>query len=227
MYFSRLQPSSPHAILDRIMKSQKGNEPYSLHRELYAFFPETPPKERPFLFRQMVDERGRPKIFLLSERKPEERPHWQLETKPYQPQLRTGDYLHFSLRANPVVCQYGKRHDVVMAKIHPLKKAGTPFNRSDLIRQAGLEWLHAKSSACGFAFKDERVRVDGYRQAKLFRNAKTHSKAKLQESAIQFSQMDFEGLLQVTHPDAFQEALCKGIGRARGFGCGLLLIRRP
>jgi CRISPR system Cascade subunit CasE len=38
--------------------------------------------------------------------------------------------------------------------------------------------------------------------------------------------LDFEGVLEVTDPVRFLAALANGFGRARAFGCGLMLIRR-
>jgi CRISPR system Cascade subunit CasE len=41
-----------------------------------------------------------------------------------------------------------------------------------------------------------------------------------------FSSVDFTGELQITDLEKFQQALFTGIGRAKAFGCGLLMIRR-
>ncbi|MCI0724558.1 MAG: type I-E CRISPR-associated protein Cas6/Cse3/CasE [Acidobacteria bacterium] len=38
--------------------------------------------------------------------------------------------------------------------------------------------------------------------------------------------MDFSGMLFVINPKAFAVALHKGIGPAKAFGCGLMLVRR-
>lgn len=43
---------------------------------------------------------------------------------------------------------------------------------------------------------------------------------------IQFSSVDYEGLVEVTDPGKLRSALVEGIGRAKAFGCGLLLVRR-
>lgn len=43
---------------------------------------------------------------------------------------------------------------------------------------------------------------------------------------ISLSTVEFSGALTVTEPDAFNRALLRGIGHAKGFGCGLLLVRR-
>jgi len=36
----------------------------------------------------------------------------------------------------------------------------------------------------------------------------------------------FDGLLRITDPDAFRATLIRGIGPAKAFGCGLMLVRR-
>ncbi|MDH5718652.1 MAG: type I-E CRISPR-associated protein Cas6/Cse3/CasE [Spirochaetia bacterium] len=38
--------------------------------------------------------------------------------------------------------------------------------------------------------------------------------------------VDFSGILRVTDPDKFRFTLTNGIGRAKAFGCGLLLLKR-
>ena len=43
---------------------------------------------------------------------------------------------------------------------------------------------------------------------------------------IEYSTLDFAGILEVTDPERFQNTLFNGIGPAKGFGCGLLLVRR-
>lgn len=43
---------------------------------------------------------------------------------------------------------------------------------------------------------------------------------------ISLSTLDFEGELSVTDPGIFLSALFKGIGPAKAFGCGLMLVRR-
>ncbi|MCI0421919.1 MAG: type I-E CRISPR-associated protein Cas6/Cse3/CasE [Acidobacteria bacterium] len=43
---------------------------------------------------------------------------------------------------------------------------------------------------------------------------------------IELSTLDFEGVLLVTEPDRFLRALLSGIGPAKAFGCGLMLVRR-
>jgi CRISPR system Cascade subunit CasE len=41
-----------------------------------------------------------------------------------------------------------------------------------------------------------------------------------------FSSVDFEGEIEVMDAELFTKALFDGIGPAKGFGCGLMLVRR-
>jgi len=41
-----------------------------------------------------------------------------------------------------------------------------------------------------------------------------------------FSSVDFDGEVEVTDQNLFVNALFAGIGPAKGFGCGLMLVRR-
>ena len=59
--------------------------------------------------------------------------------------------------------------------------------------------------------------MDGYR---------THTVRRRGRAPICFSTLDFSGLLTVTAPEKFLSALYGGIGPAKGFGCGLLLVKR-
>jgi CRISPR system Cascade subunit CasE len=42
---------------------------------------------------------------------------------------------------------------------------------------------------------------------------------------VRLSTLDFDGLLTVADPGRFGELLFSGLGPAKGFGCGLMLIK--
>lgn len=37
--------------------------------------------------------------------------------------------------------------------------------------------------------------------------------------------LDFDGVIDVVDPERFREAIGEGFGRAKAFGCGLMLLR--
>jgi CRISPR system Cascade subunit CasE len=46
------------------------------------------------------------------------------------------------------------------------------------------------------------------------------------KAAIRIGVLDLEGVLVVSDPARFCHCLAQGFGRAKAFGCGLMLIRR-
>ena len=46
-------------------------------------------------------------------------------------------------------------------------------------------------------------------------------------STVTLRQAQFDGTLTVTDVESLQGALINGIGRGKGYGCGLLTLRRP
>ena len=217
MYFSRLQ-LKPEAVRQSALRDMTGNA-YHSHQALWDLFPGEAGQRRDFMF--YLDEAAfPPKLFILSKRKPEDRQNiWQMESKIYNPDLRSGDQLGFLLRANPVVRKDGKRHDVVMAAKHRLKTQATSDKmpaQSVLAQQAGEAWLMARQARLGVAWLG--IQVEGY-QTRRLKKGKSHAQ-------IQLSTLDFSGLLRVVDARLLKEALFAGIGPAKGFGCGLLMLRR-
>ncbi len=214
-----------------------GNE-YREHQILWKFFPgveknaktkEDGKDERAFLFRR---EAGKwPCFYILSSCKPLAdvgSDLWTYQSKEYSPQIHAGQRLAFSLRVNPVRSKApsekgkrGVRHDVVMEAKTRLKNGGILKNQwqptPELMAEEGWKWLSARAPKNGFAIAKGEIRVDGYRQ---------HWLSKRGGKPIRFSTLDFQGILTVEDPGKFKEALFNGIGPAKGFGCGLMLVRK-
>lgn len=188
------------------------------HHLVWALFADTPDRQRDFLWRQ----EGPGRFMALSARPPLSLSDlFEVECKPFEPALARGDRLQFSLRANPVVSrgapgQRGKRHDVVMNALHALSKEKRAEARLQAVADAGMAWLARQGAAHGFTPADG-VAVDGYETVRIPRE---------KAEPARFGQVDFTGRLTVTDPAAFLPALAAGFGRARAFGCGLMLIRR-
>jgi CRISPR system Cascade subunit CasE len=189
------------------------------HRLVWALFADAPERQRDFLWREEAPGR----FMALSARPPAPVPDlFDVDVTPFEPALARGDRLGFTLRANPVVSravmpgQRGRRHDVVMDALRHVAKHERAARRLAVATETGLAWLTRQGSAHGFA--PDRVGVDGYETMRLPRDAGREH--------VRFSQMEFTGTLTVTDPALFLAALAVGFGRARAFGCGLMLIRR-
>lgn len=220
MYMSRITLSPAAGIADLGLIA--AGDAYADHRLLWSFFPDDTPR-REFLFRRM-ERRGRPSFLVMSGTEPTSpSPAWIVESKPYEPEFRSGDCLGFSLRVNPVVrrrTESGRqvRHDVVMDEKRRLRDENTPAARTvaELVEEAGLAWLDARAGRLGFAPEPGRVACHGYRQHRIMRRGRK----------ISFSSLDYKGVLRVIEPERFIGVLYHGVGPSKAFGCGLLLVKR-
>ena len=225
MFFSRIRLRS-RAAADPGFFARVADA-YEAHSLVWDLFSDGPDRERDFLYRQETHE-GLPAFYTLSERPPADRNGtWDVQSRPFAPRLRAGQRLGFMLRANPVRSSWDPttekhhRHDVVMAAKRRLKETEPDRTRwpaeADLVQEAGLAWLAQRAERCGFTFASGEVLADGYRQ-QVFKKTQV-------ARPIQISTIDYTGTLTVTEPEAFLGALQGGIGPAKGFGCGLLLVR--
>jgi CRISPR system Cascade subunit CasE len=148
---------------------------------------------------------------------------FDLEFKPFAPVLRPGQCLGFDLRANPVISvpakpgERGKRHDVVMHLLSKVARDERAAARETAIRDAGTAWLARKGTTAGFRVDPSRLHIDGYDRVRIPRS---------DARAVIFSTLTFQGVLTVEDPAQFLAAVLRGFGAAKGFGCGLMLIRR-
>lgn len=80
-------------------------------------------------------------------------------------------------------------------------------------------WLIEKGKSHGFVLVREKrlkFQAEGYQWHALPKKGKEAG----------FSSVDFEGEIEVTNTEQFAKTLFDGIGPAKGFGCGLMLVRR-
>ncbi|AWH87649.1 type I-E CRISPR-associated protein Cas6/Cse3/CasE [Limnobaculum parvum] len=216
MFFSRVKLDL--SLLDQGMwQKWLTAQSYASHQWLWQLFPQIDKRE--FLFRHQASS-SNVFFYVLSEQAPEIHHNlFQIETKPFNPQLAAGIRLFFSLRANPVVTRGGKRSDILMdAKYHAKKQGADRKEWRPIQENAALQWLKTQGERKGFQLDIENCRVVNYQQQR-FVKPQSHK-------PIVFGSVDFEGELTVTEPELFQQMLKEGIGKSRSLGCGLMLIRR-
>jgi CRISPR system Cascade subunit CasE len=210
MFLSKLELRAKEAIFKDV---------YDAHQALWGLFGDRPDRARDFLFRE-ID----PMTFLcLSAREPVDgRSVWRMAVKPYAPRLAVGDRLYVSLRANAVVKRKGpdgrqQRFDVVQdARKRFRAEGGELPPRAVLAQEQGKKWLLARQEAMGLCFEEQSLVAESYMVRRYWRGGREAS----------FGTLDFAGFASVCDADKALAALCKGIGPAKGFGCGLLLARR-
>jgi len=243
---------------------------YGMHRLLWDLFPGHDGQVRPFLFREEREQssQGRqlPLFYVVSSVPPlTESALFQIETRPYAPDLAAGDQLAFRLRANPVISrkQPGRKnsasHDVVMDAQHQclgqlcqqagISSGGAKRERIQRLQKLPAEqllpllaqasptapvtklpallqqvqaqalhrWLAVRGEDRGFQLSDQcGLECTGYQWNTLAEKSRKAG----------FASVDYEGVLTVTDPDRFTPMLVNGLGKARAFGCGLMMVRR-
>lgn len=223
LYLSRAalrRDASTNALAALLVPDNARDRPYAEHRLIWSLFADGPDRTRDFLWRS----EGPGRFTALSARPPAD-PHglFELDFKPFEPDLRQGDRLRFDLRANPVVARRaepgkrGKVRDVVMDALYATPRGARDDERWACIQSAGRAWLLRQGEANGFTPLGHPA-IDGYTRVRLPRQGGKED--------AEFRSLDFSGELEVNDPERFLARLAQGYGKARAFGCGLMLIRR-
>jgi CRISPR system Cascade subunit CasE len=191
--------------------------PYDVHRRLWRLFPGEEKETRRsadetrqgFLFRVESYQTGRPlRILLQSRQAPHSLPELQvLGTREFHPQPASGQRLEFLLTANPVKTITDAQREAKPGKT--AEKCRVPLIHEDEQR----DWLKRKLLEAGDV---EAVSVLAH-PPMFFRKGRQGGK---------LATVTFEGVLRVFEPTALVSRLQNGIGPAKAFGCGLLLVRR-
>jgi CRISPR system Cascade subunit CasE len=225
MILSRLELSrspSARALNALIDPDDAGRRSDAGHRLVWSAFAGDPDAARSFLWR----EEGRGVFLVLSQHPPGQSELFaRIDSRPFAPDLRPGDRLAFTLCANATRTRKtgkttasgaeAKDHvDIVMHALHPLPRDERAARRMEIAQQVGADWLAGQGARAGFSV--EQVTVTDYTVHQVPRRG----------PAARFGVLDMTGTLTVTDPGAFLPALVRGFGRAKAFGCGLMLIAR-
>lgn len=210
MYLSRITLHTSALAPAQLMQLMDRGE-YAMHQWLWEIFPGR--AERCFLYRR-EELQGAFRFFVLSADAPAENALFDIECRPFSPSLHAGQWLRFSLRANPTIFKAGKRHDLLMEAKWQARGKASPSEIQAQQQQAAQEWLARQGERSGFRLHE--VSVDAYRQ-QVIRKGRAR--------VIQFSSVDYAGVLEVSDPTLFLQQLAQGYGKSRAFGCGLMLIK--
>jgi CRISPR system Cascade subunit CasE len=226
-----LRRDAPIAALRRLLvPDTQADRTAAAHRLVWCLFGDERDRGRDFLWR----ESSPGEFYLLSERCPED-PHGMFERqepKRFEPQLQAGDRLRFMLRANPTVARRalagvggkrrGVRADVVMDALRSVPTGERAEARTRLVQERGLAWLKAQGEKSGFSLpRDEQGNVLASATAYHVLDI-----ARSKGAPLQFGVIDYVGTLTVEAPALFMTRVGHGFGRAKAFGCGLMLLRR-
>lgn len=181
---------------------------YKWHKAVWQAFQWLDDTQREFLTR--LDERqGSYRLLIVSPDIPT-RPDWCpvgcWQTKPI-PETYFGKRRYaFQLRANPT------------KKITKLGPNGEPLKNSVRVplrqRDELVVWMKRKAEQGGFDVDVAKLRTIHNGPERFEKNGKTGT----------HTAVEFQGVLTVTDPTKFHEAFARGIGPAKAFGFGLLMI---
>jgi len=219
LYLSRIRLSrspSTQTLSGLLSPLEAGPRRSAHHKLLWSAFTDGPDRRRDFLWREERDG----EFLTLSERPPQPIELFEpQDVKDFAPVLTHGSQLDFALRANATRKKRGaQRVDVVMDALHDLPRGTRAPERMAAAAREGKAWLERQGATAGFVVVSAEVGdystevLPGY-----------HGPRRGQP---QFGILDLSGRIEVTDPTAFLAQLAKGFGRAKAFGCGLMLIRR-
>lgn len=150
-----------------------------------------------------------------------------LTSKPMPSTWTAGAEYAFSTRVCPVVRmgQAGAHHrkgaevDSFLRRCWKVGE-GVPVSREDVY----VDWLREQVERHGGAGLVQ-AGLTGFRRARLVRRG--HEAGRRSPHIAERPDATLDGRLKITGPDAFSALLARGLGRHRGFGFGMLLLRRP
>lgn len=174
-----------------------GLDSYGQHQAIWKMFPGRDGKARNFLFR--VDDMGAIfRVFVLANEKPvfDGRIGWRVKEVP--PTYFDHKVYRFQLKANPT-----------MRRKEDGRRLG--LFKEDLL----FKWMLRKASLNGFEVNEKSL-VVGAPVEERFRRGATLGK---------HLGVDFTGVLRVVDKQKFKKAFEEGIGSAKGFGFGLLMLQ--
>lgn len=198
-----------------------GLDPARTHHLVWTLFGDDPDRRRDFVYR--LDQRdGRPEVMAYASRMPEGGRLWEVQGKPFSPDLRAGDRLRFSVRVNPVVQRGRQRIDAVYDALLRLRgDAGgdAGADRALVAAEQGAAWFGERALRLG-------LEPEGVPAAFDYRTQLLRKSADAGDKPFRLSTLEISGQARVTDPDALRAALAGGVGRAKAYGCGMLMIAR-
>ncbi|MFQ5752396.1 MAG: type I-E CRISPR-associated protein Cas6/Cse3/CasE [bacterium] len=171
---------------------------YSLHKTVYSLFPKQNGQVRDFIYADKGGDWSCRRILILSTRKPEIPEFGEIESREVSEPFLQWDNYGFEVTANPT------RRNGPSKKTTPIK------GRENLHK-----WFIQKAPTWGFDVEPESLQISKIGVVSFDRDksiTQTHGTA------------TFIGKLKVIDRQVFIKSFKQGIGRAKGFGFGLLQI---
>ncbi|MFC4906896.1 type I-E CRISPR-associated protein Cas6/Cse3/CasE [Actinomadura gamaensis] len=229
MYLTRFRINTARVTARRLLAS-----PQNLHAAVMSGFADAPDPERDgarVLWRlDTSSDRAQTHLYIVSPAPPDlthlvEQAGWPTtapqgwKTYDYAPlltRLAKGDRWRFRLTANPV--HTARRNDDEPTKL-----------TAHVGRHHQKKWLLDRQQAAGFQIVEkplaQRALPDGDEHELLLHNRRQLSFSRGRPAkTVSLVTLTYDGLLEVTDPQAFRHTLTNGLGRAKAYGCGLITL---
>ncbi|GAB3308498.1 type I-E CRISPR-associated protein Cas6/Cse3/CasE [Epidermidibacterium keratini] len=143
---------------------------------------------------------------------------WQTaDTSRFMSRLSDGQRWRFRLTANPTYLKKPDNQDDGPVRWKPTAHVTLGFQEA---------WLQEKSKRLGFQITNNSLDVPSLaivNRKKISFDRRTDSGS----HRVSLAMATYDGELEVTDRDELQYALGHGIGRAKGYGCGLMTLAAP
>lgn len=221
-WLTRLDVDAEIAHKERILDN------YAWHRKLWDCFPDLPDAQRDFLTR--IDPlEGEYRLWVLSCTKPV-CPRWcpsdGFSVRQIAESFLSHRHYAFDLKANPVkavVERDGNGKPLLLPNGKRKRGKRVPLVKQDELR----EWLIRKGTVrCRDPKSGEDI-PGGFRiveERPLEISAMVENYFRKKEHSAYHGGVQFRGILEVTDQERFMQTYQSGIGSAKGFGFGLLLL---
>ncbi len=231
---ARLNRNAPDVqpLLGELLPADRDRAPNVAHRLLWTLMPrelqvaEREQARAAFLWREGEQDGG---FYILGPHPRLDSALLHVETTAWRPALQPGDRLAFDLRVNATIDRkvgaqgHGRRaslrSDLVLDAIRKAESE-TGASRAAIRRPTAVRaldsWMKTQADRNGFRVEGD-CELMAYRTLSLTRRGR-------QPAPIGVA--DLRGVLVVQDPVVFAAKVARGFGRAKAFGCGLLLLRR-
>lgn len=213
MYFSEITKPGIDA------KRQPNVNTNDLHQFMWTLF-HPMPKIRNFLYTLYNG-----KIYVVSVQKPRALngdSDLKIRVNNYNPEFSKGQPLRFDVRLALQVRRNSDGKKVPLIYAYREKLGDCNQNWNSLMHGALSEWFGNYSTKYGFRVRD--FYVNGYHYYDFKKEGNGKKKNNDNGVNVHFNSMDVQGVLEVVGPKVFTNTLHRGIGKARCYGCGLMLV---
>ncbi len=173
------------------------SDSYAWHKMIWKSFPDHNKEKRHFLYR--IDDAGRYfRILMLSAVSPVSTDLGQWNSKSIAPSFLSHDIYRFQVKANPTMRRFSDRRRLGIYSEEKLH-----------------QWMMGKAGQNGFTLLDQALIIGSPTDETFVRN-----RIRGKHVAV-----DFQGTLQVTDKTDFKQGFENGIGSAKSFGYGMLMLQ--